>query len=76
MQRCSESLASTTQIENLASTTHIENLASKIVDIENTLQQIARCAGETMKTIYGPSVLDLVNRGELPRHRGCPTIKY
>ena len=76
MQRSSESLASTTQIENLASTTHIENLASKIVDIENTLQQIARCAGETMKTIYGPEVLDLVNRGELPRHRDLSTPKH
>ena len=76
MQRSSESLASTTQIENLASTTHIENLASKIVDIENTLQQIARCAGETMKTIYGPEVLDLVNQGELPRHRNLSTPKH
>ena len=75
MQR-SESLASTTQIENLASTTHIENLASKIVDIENALQQIARCAGETMQTIYGPEVLDLVNQGELPRHRNLPTPKH
>ena len=76
MQRCSESLASTTQIENLASTTQIENLASKIVDIENALQRVARCAGETMQTIYGPEVLDLVNQGELPRHRDLPTPKH